>query len=103
MRYVIPSLICALAVPATADPPNVVETHGIEIELPSGWSARNEGSNTTIAPPKKYKGRGIEIAEIKEPMSKNLLAQFLDAGKLKHGAIKEDDSNGKNIAFATAT
>jgi hypothetical protein len=36
-------------------------------------------------------------------MSKNLLAQFLDAGKLKHGAIKEDDRNGMHIAFATAT
>jgi hypothetical protein len=104
MRYFIACLICVGSTPAVADPPNVVETHGVEIELPSGWSVKNEGNNTTIAPPKKYKGRGIEIAEIKGlPPSKELVAQFLDAGKLKHGAIQEEDRNGMHVALASAT
>jgi len=104
MRYLIASLLCAAAMPAVADPPNVVETHGIEIELPAGWTVVEEKTNTTIAPPKQYKGRGIEIAEIQGlPPSKALVAQFLDAGKLKHGAIQEEDRNGMHVVLASAT
>ena len=49
-----------LARHAHADSTVSIETHGVEIEVPGGWSDTNKGDLTTLRP-KLYKGRAIEV------------------------------------------
>lgn len=73
--------------------PTLVETHGIEIEVPTGWVVTNKGANTTIMPT-KYKGRGIDITEIDKPLTKDLATEFAKGGKLQHPKLTEGTRNG---------
>src|SRR5450755_3890151 len=101
MRLAIPLLLCVLAAPALADSmPTVVETYGIEIEIPTGWSVTNKGALTIIAPT-KYKGRGIEIVEISKPLSKDLLLEFMKDAHVDGAEAKEGERNGGKAVFGT--
>ncbi|HEX7701899.1 MAG TPA: DUF4344 domain-containing metallopeptidase [Kofleriaceae bacterium] len=103
MRLAIPLLLCALAAPAFADVmPTIVETHGIEIEIPTGWSVTNKGSSTTISPT-KYKGRAIEVIEADKPLSKEFIIEVLKAAHVENPVIKEGQRNGAPAISGTGT
>jgi hypothetical protein len=103
MRLLVPALLCALVAPAFADPlPTVIETHGIEIEVPTGWSVTNKGASTTIMPT-KYKGRGIEIVEIAKPLTKELITEFMTAAKMENAKVGDGERDGNKIVAGTGT
>jgi len=57
-------IVATLQTVAIADEATVVETHGIEIEVPKGWAFNNKGPIGELVPT-KYKGRAIEIGSAK--------------------------------------
>ncbi|CAN5617328.1 hypothetical protein BH11MYX1_BH11MYX1_17430 [soil metagenome] len=71
----------------------LIETHGIEIEVPTGWTVTNKGTNTTIMPT-KYKGRGIDVTEVSKPPTKELIEEFAKAAKMKVTKLAELARNG---------
>ena len=96
-------LVCALAAPAIADVmPTVIETHGIEVEVPNGWSVTNKDGSTTISPT-KYKGRAIEVIEADQPLSKEFIAQVLKAAHVDNPVLKEGQRNGGPAIVGTGS
>ncbi|MEO8550918.1 MAG: DUF4344 domain-containing metallopeptidase [Kofleriaceae bacterium] len=102
MRTLVTSLLlAALAAPALAGPlPTVVETHGIEIEVPTSWAVVNKGKATTIAPA-KFKGRGIEVTDVPNALTQDLVKVFLEAAHVTGATFKEGQRDGAPVIAAT--
>ncbi len=95
------AILCAR--PALAEaPPAVVETHGIEIEMPRGWTVVDEKGGTTIAPT-KYKGRAIEVVEVPKALTKDLVAEVLEGAHVDDVVIKEGQRAGAPLVVGTGT
>lgn len=92
-----------LAGTANAEPLVMIETNGIEVQLPSGWAQMSKGTATIIAP-KKFKGRAIEIMSIKGmPPSTTEALQKILGDKMKVTMAKEIERNGAKVVIASAT
>jgi len=91
------------AAPAQADGITMVETQGIEVALPAGWSATNKGKATILAP-MKFKGRAIEVVTFKGPPPTTQEGMQKALGdKFKVTMTKEGDRNGAKVVVASAT
>src|SRR5215467_5851509 len=94
-------LVIALARTAAADTPTFLETHGIEIEVPTGWSVVNKPGVTEIMPT-KYKGRGLEVIEVAKPLTKQLIIDSLAAAHAEGTQAKDGQRDGAPIVVAQA-
>src|ERR1043165_9572574 len=89
--------------PAQADGISMVETQGIEVALPAGWSATTKGK-ATILGPMKVKGRAIEVVTFKGPPPTTQEGMQKALGdKFKVTMTKEGDHNGTKVVVASAT
>ncbi|HEV7558653.1 MAG TPA: DUF4344 domain-containing metallopeptidase [Kofleriaceae bacterium] len=91
-------IVAALQTVAIADEATVVETHGIEIEVPKGWTFTNRGQIGELVPT-KYKGRAIEIASVKTmpAPTKEAITALLAPEKLDIVRVGQLDRYGLKI------
>jgi len=96
-------LVAAWSTPARPEPaPSLIETHGIEIEVPAGWSVTNKGTSTAIMPT-RYKGRGIQVTEAAAPTTKEFIVAVAKAAKIDHATVQEGERNGAKVVSASGT
>jgi len=93
-------LALAMSRVAAADDTVSVETHGIELQIPKGWSNVEKGATATLAP-KAYKGRAIEIVAIPAmPADLTQLQKLMDAAKITIVRAKFADRQGVHMMLA---
>jgi hypothetical protein len=98
-------LCCALAVSRSgrADT-TTIESHGLELEMPSDW-VRSENNNATLLAPKTFRGRAIQIISLPSmPTDKASLAKLVtdDDDGAPITKAKFEERNGVRMMIAEA-
>ena len=103
MKRAVLVVAMVLARSALADETVSVETHGVEIQVPKGWSTVEKGATATLSP-KAYKGRAIEVVALPSmPADEHQLQKLLDPAKITVVKSKAADRQGVRMIVGAGT